>query len=111
MSDATEKIEWLIEHDDMARQIARNAINFGTYSIWCGHQYNYLITVILSLLSSSSLLSLLSLLSFSSSFISGKSYLRLEDYYCYLATSLHTLSKYQDANLTAGFSPQLLFEL
>lgn len=43
---------------------------------------------------------------------SGKSYLRLEDYYCYLATSLHTLSKYQDANLTAtGFNPQLLFEL
>ena len=32
MSDATEKIEWLIEHDDMARQIARNAINFGMYS-------------------------------------------------------------------------------
>ena len=33
MSDATEKIEWLIEHDDMAKQIARNAMNFGKYII------------------------------------------------------------------------------
>jgi len=31
MSDATEKIEWLIEHDDMAKQIAQNAMNFGKH--------------------------------------------------------------------------------
>ena len=31
MADATEKIEWLIAHDDMARRIAQNARNFGKF--------------------------------------------------------------------------------
>ena len=51
MADATEKIEWLREHDDMAQQIAVNAKNF------------------------------------------GKSYLRMEDYFCYTATFLKTFSE------------------
>ena len=29
MADATDKIEWLIKHDDMAKRIAHNARNFG----------------------------------------------------------------------------------
>lgn len=29
MADAIDKIEWLIEHDDMAQQIAINGWNFG----------------------------------------------------------------------------------
>ncbi len=45
-ADLTEKVEWLIEHDDLAQKLAKNAANF------------------------------------------GKSYLRLEDYYCYMATAL-----------------------
>jgi hypothetical protein len=29
MADATDKIEWLIAHDDMAQRIAKNGLNFG----------------------------------------------------------------------------------
>jgi len=53
MADAIDKVEWLVEHDDMAQQIARNARNF------------------------------------------GKSYLRVEDYLCYAAMSMHLLSEMQ----------------
>lgn len=48
-ADLTDKIEWLRAHDDMARRIAHNALNF------------------------------------------GKSHLRLEDAYCYLAAALKSV--------------------
>ena len=51
MADATEKVEWLREHDEMAKQLAENARNF------------------------------------------GKSYLRMEDYFCYTATVLKTFGE------------------
>jgi hypothetical protein len=67
MADAIDKIDWLIKHDDMAQQIARNAKNF------------------------------------------GKSYLRLEDYFCYLAMSLHLLSEMQkDDGVTEPSSKAML---
>eukprot|EP01038_Epipyxis_sp_PR26KG_P017693 gene17693-24641_t len=53
-SDIIEKIEWLQHHDEMVKQIAINAHNF------------------------------------------GKSFLRLEDMYCYTATALHTLGLYMN---------------
>jgi hypothetical protein len=67
MADAIDKINWLVQHDDMAQQIAHNAKNF------------------------------------------GKSYLRLEDYFCYLAMSLHLLSEMQkDDGVTEPSSKAML---
>ena len=67
MADATEKIEWLKEHDDMAQQIAVNARNF------------------------------------------GKSYLRMEDYFCYTATFLKTFSEItQRTDALTPFQPIIL---
>jgi hypothetical protein len=64
MADATEKVEWLQSHDDMAKQIAANARNF------------------------------------------GKSYLRLEDYFCYTATALKSFANLEDkTDATTPFNP------
>ena len=64
LADATEKVEWLQQHDDMARQLALNARAF------------------------------------------GRSYLRLEDYLCYIATALKTLEGFfvKDKNSHSGIS-------
>lgn len=66
-ADLINKVEWLRQHDDFARRIARNAQNF------------------------------------------GKSYLRMEDYYCYMSSALKMISELQkDTNATSPFSPQIL---
>ena len=55
-ADLIDKIEWLQNHDDMARQIATNALNF------------------------------------------GRSYLRLEDDYCYIASVLKSIESVQQGS-------------
>ena len=65
LSDIIEKVEWLVQHDDLARQIAQNAENF------------------------------------------GKSYLRLEDYFCYAADALHTIAEIENkSDVLVGFTPK-----
>ena len=66
-ADLIAKVEWLIAHDDLARQIAINSRNF------------------------------------------GKSYLRLEDYYCYAAGALKHISDLMNgSNITKPFDPRLI---
>ena len=61
-ADLIEKIEWLRQNDEMAKQLAVNARNF------------------------------------------GKSYLRLEDYMCYIGTALTVVGAVEkQGNATAGF--------
>ena len=99
-SDLIEKIEWLIEHDTMAQRIAENAKNFGTLMI-CVYNCRYRCTIIILIDSPSTNIT------FSTYFFlhcSGKSYLRLEDYYCYVGAALTlTAEIMRDTDATADF--------
>ena len=64
-ADVIDKVQWLLDHDDMARQIAANGRAF------------------------------------------ARSYLRMEDYYCYAAHAIEMLGNLQEgSNVTQPFYPQ-----
>lgn len=82
MADATDMIEWLIDHDELAQQLAINARNFGNEALiqFFMELFHFLYVYI------------------SCNLPSGKSYLRLEDYYCYTATAMHQLASMQEGS-------------